>query len=1140
MLKAKGLYTFSNYLSSIPEGALLKANNVIIDRDGIIEPRRGITQYGTLGFNVTDISKQLLLYKDRILAHYQSSLAWDNGSGTFTNFTGSFVETETGLRIKYVESNGNLYVTTSEGVKKIATDSSSNLGSALISLAGPIKAITGIGECDYTQPVFPGYSKVAYRITWATKDINGNLIEGSPSPAIEIINQSPDECAFKLKFQVPNGITTDYFYRIYRTQIVSSNTFAGISDLDTGDEMRLVIEDSYVSGTEIIVTDTTPDSFRDQNTNLYTNEFSGEGILQANEPPPFAKDVALYKNAVFYSNTRLKHKLLFNLLGISDLQSFGGVQDSINITNISYSNPTTTITFSASPGLIVGQKIVILGSGAATLDGIRTVATAVGNTITVTADGTGATAADVSIYGSSLTISQGMTQNTYYFVGRPEIQDIRFDSKANMVDGGYFLIYSNENQNKYVIWMDKTGSTVAPNGVDTTGSIKIRVDLSTGGIVSAADVAEAVKNSIEAASFDFVISQSTDTLRFITANSGVATDAADGLVASGVISFTKIQDGQGEDVSQKFVRLSTFISAAQNIDDTARSLVKVITANSSEVVNAYYIFKPNDVPGQMLLEAKTLSTTAFSIQANSSSVGALFSPNLSTAQTSDNEQSPNRIYYSKQSQPESVPIVNYLVVGPRDKQIKRIIALRDSLFILKEEGIYRLTGESSTNYNVALFDNSANISAPDTATVLNNQIYCLTTQGVITISETGVSVISRPIENILSTIASPAFTNYKTICFGASYESDRSYLVWIPKNSTDTSAKRCLRFNTFTGTWTEWEVSAICAVVDPNINKLYVGASDANLVEIERKNLTRDDYADRQYNYTLSADAFKGNSIIEVPSNSLMKKGDVIRQTQYVTLSQVKRLANKLYLDAGVPSTVGNNNKLYYKNFDIAFGANLQDELEALIIQLNSDLGSSFNTSFSTSFTTFQTEFNDLVDDMNNSSLLVHSNYQSSSGTVEYELLLTGTLPSNRITVLTEEPFIEGPITLYKAISSEVVWAPISFGDPALLKHVRSSTVLFDVATLAFAKLEFNTDLSANFEGIDFLMEGDGSWGVFYYDSITWGGEGTNRPFRTLIPRQKQRCRFMRSRFEHTTAFYRYGILGISYVFEVTGERAYH
>jgi len=1139
MLRAKGLHTFNNYLSEVPEGALLDADNAIIDKDGVVEPRRGITQYGEIGTTSADTAKQLLVYKDRILAHYSSTLAWDDGIGNFTNYVTPIEETEAGLRIKSVEANGNLYITSAEGVKKLASNGQAGLATAPITNAGGIKAITGTATCDYSIEGFlSGYSKVAYRVTWITEDINGNLIEGAPSPAIEVTNQSAQSCRVILNFQVPNDITTDYSYRIYRTNVASQSgtpTFAGISTLETGDEMRLVIETPYTSGTSITITDETPEDFRNNGVNLYTNEFSGEGINQANEPPPFAKDIALYKNAVFFSNTRTRHFLQIALLGLSAFKSYGGLQDAIDITSITYLAPTTTVTFSAAHGMTTGTRIVVLESGSP-LDGKQVVASVPApNQITITADSTGANAASTSIYGSSIAITRGANPaHYYYFVGRPEVNTITFPVKASIaaVDpADYVHLYSSEDANNYVFWF-KNGTTTEPV---VPGAIFVPVDVSDVAVVTAADVANKFADAVEANSFDFLITDVTGgAVQVQNANSGLATDAT----VTGSILVVKDQNGHGEDASQGYVRLSTYESPAQSIDDTGRSLAKVITANPAEYVNAFYLFVPDGLPGNLYLQSRDLDPTPFFVTASDTATGGVFNPDLSIPTSSINDESNNRIYYSKVSQPEAVPLLNYQPVGPKDKKILRIIALRDSLFILKEEAVYRLTGDSSTNYSITIFDNSANLVAPDTAVVLNNQIYCLTTQGIATISETGVSIISRPIENIFNTVMSPAFTQYKTLSFAAAYESDRAYLIWVPTLPTDTVATRVFRFNTFTQTWTYWSKEATASVVETSINKLYVGAADLNLIEVERKTLTRDDYADRQYDLSIPVNSIVDGNVT-LSSGVLVEDGDSIIQLQYVTVGQVERLAKKIALDTGVPDTVGNQNRDYYRNFDIPIGGDLQGSTSALITQLNSDVSGTFDTTFSNDFETFQTEFNALVTSMNASALLNQANYKGSTGTAPVEILVQDKISTNVVVPLALGPIVQGVVTHYKAIKSLVVWAPSSFGDPSLNKHVREGTVLFDNAGIAFATIGYNSDLSPNFEDIPFLLEGDGSWGGFFYSSTTWGGEGSARPFRTLIPRQKQRCRFIRARFQHSTAFYRYAILGISYTYEVYGERAY-
>lgn len=333
-LKARGLYSYPNSLSEMPEGALTVADNVVIDRNGVIEPRRGFVQYGDeFGISV-DRAKQLLVYKNRILRHYSTVLQYDDGSGTFSSFNGSYSETETGLRIKSVEANGNLYFTTSAGVKRISATSASQFAtsSGYIRQAGGTAALDVNGTINYTTTGFfanetANYlAKVAYRVTWCYEDANGNLIEGAPSSRLVLTNYSSTlSGTTDLTFAIPSEITTtDYFYRIYRTQVVETPS-ADIDELDPGDELNLVIEDFPTAGElvarVVTVNDPTPEDFRQGGALLYTNPVSGEGILQANEAPPLAKDLALFQNTLFYANTQSVQSLDIALLSVSALTS---------------------------------------------------------------------------------------------------------------------------------------------------------------------------------------------------------------------------------------------------------------------------------------------------------------------------------------------------------------------------------------------------------------------------------------------------------------------------------------------------------------------------------------------------------------------------------------------------------------------------------------------------------------------------------------------------------------------------------------------------------------------------------------------------------------------------------------------------
>ena len=134
-----------------------------------------------------------------------------------------------------------------------------------------------------------------------------------------------DNATVKITGVVPNDATVDYFYQVYRTGSISVALGLTINDLDPGDEMNLVYESGLttaeIAAGEFEVTDTTPDSFRAEALPLYTNEVTGEGILQANEQPPIALDIELFRNYMFYANTKQKHQLTFTVVSVDDLIS---------------------------------------------------------------------------------------------------------------------------------------------------------------------------------------------------------------------------------------------------------------------------------------------------------------------------------------------------------------------------------------------------------------------------------------------------------------------------------------------------------------------------------------------------------------------------------------------------------------------------------------------------------------------------------------------------------------------------------------------------------------------------------------------------------------------------------------------------
>ena len=298
---------------------------------------------------------------------------------------------------------------------------------------------------------------------------------------------------------------------------------------------------------------------------------------------------------------------------------------------------------------------------------------------------------------------------------------------------------------------------------------------------------------------------------------------------------------------------------------------------------AQYLSSATGIPGIISIEASNPGLG--SIFYLTSSAGSVYKPALPVSGTtisSTGDYSPNGIAFSKTQQPESVPLQNRIYVGSKDKAILRIIPLRDSLFILKEDGIYRLYGTDPTNFQVALLDATANCIAPETAVIMNNMIFSLTTQGVVTISETGVTIMSRPIEgDLLGLLALqlnvPREQTYLwTSSFAVSYESARSYHLFVPSTASDTYPTQCYRYNTLTNNWTRWILSKYCGGVNPNDDRLYLGNATKSWLDVENKNFSSFDYADYVKTITITNVTAK---VVSMSSTTGLVAGMVLYQS---------------------------------------------------------------------------------------------------------------------------------------------------------------------------------------------------------------------------------------------------------------------
>tara|TARA_R100000808_G_scaffold1933_2_gene8152 strand:- start:1644 stop:4355 length:2712 start_codon:yes stop_codon:yes gene_type:complete len=304
-------------------------------------------------------------------------------------------------------------------------------------------------------------------------------------------------------------------------------------------------------------------------------------------------------------------------------------------------------------------------------------------------------------------------------------------------------------------------------------------------------------------------------------------------------------------------KVTSTTDLASDIDLTTRSLIDTINkASGNTAVYAYYLSGYDDLPGKILFEERDLGGAVFYL---TSSKGASFSPSLSETGTDDpatNDVGLNRIYISKTSLPEAVPTLNYIDVGSADKAIQRGIALRDSVFIFKQDGLYRLTGESVANFSVTLFDNTVRLIGEETAVPFNNSVFCYSNQGIISVSDAGVTVMSRTIESDILKLSSDNYPNFASASWSLAYESDRKYFLFTVSGTTDAVATTAYVYNSFTNSWTKWSMTRNAGIVLSSDDKMYLGSgtpATKKYIFQERKSFDIFDFADEQFSVTINS-----------------------------------------------------------------------------------------------------------------------------------------------------------------------------------------------------------------------------------------------------------------------------------------------
>ena len=860
-LALKGLYTAPNDLSGEPEGALQLADNVVINSKNLVESRRGQTQYGNpLVIGTSQVNK-IFNYSSSLILNYDSKMAYDSGDGNWVDYSGTYVAPTTEYKMRSLEAQRNFYFTTNKGVFKVDSLTANPRP------AGVPKALGGTFSVTGTTGFLQENTAVAYRILWGYRDANNNLLRGAPSQRL-VVSNPYNKTPANATLAVTSNITLTSTVLGTERNGATVRTLVDAASANPTDEVFVTF-----SGTSsaIIITITPNDGTNNGSTPV--------NLTTANLTELINTGGVAGKNIVLTDSGLLRELQTATGGDATDMVN-GGNGDSITAT---FSAATDGSSYNVQLSYLIPDEITteyfyqIYRSNATV-----SASDEPSDELQLVLQGN-PTSGEIS--AKSFTITDltpfSLMRETLYT--SPSQQGIANSNNPPpfCVDMDVFknsAFYANVKQKQTLSvalisvdspslgFVSKTGditdtSTVITNIGDTSS---LRVGM------------RAVGTGIPANTTILTIDSGAQVTLSAAAT---ATNAAEPIEFQDRFTIGSIDywAGSTQNVSTNTFEVEVSLTPAQNINQTALNLIEIINKSSSNTtVYAYYISALDDLPGQILFEERSIGGSAFTATSTS---GGSFSPELPVSGNdviSDNDERQNVVMVSKPGEVEAVPIYRFFPIGSANFPIQRVVSLRDGIFFFKQDGIYRISGETFESFTVTLLDNTVVLQVPESAVAFNNQVFCFTTQGICAVTDSGVRIMSVPIENVLLELSSEQYTHFNSASFGVAYESSRQYMFFTVTEEDDEFATQAFVYNSLTDSWTRWIMNRTCGVVNPAVNKLFMAQADTGQVLVERKNFTNEDYADEQY--TVVVDSVDSDTEITLVDATVVQPGMTLRK----------------------------------------------------------------------------------------------------------------------------------------------------------------------------------------------------------------------------------------------------------------------
>lgn len=833
-----GLFAQANSFN-LPQGAMEIAENIVINDDNVISKMRGFYRYYTPSVGTLN---NLFLYQGKLIGVFNSKAAYFTDTGSSPNFTG----TENALsgatvlltsprKARGLEQNGNLYFTSDNGMMKLDAYNGTLFG------AGAPPGLDIRGNFVSSNGPIEAETQYAIRVVFGRVDANNNTILGAPSDILTLTNQKTVGASYTSSGAGPYTVTVTS---------VDHNLSSGMSVVMSG------ASDADANGT-FTITVVDADTFTYSTTN---NPGAGPasidwaatraGIYTFSIP----SDITSTTQSWFYQIYRTSQSGSSTISPSADFRLIDQVLLSsaeISAKFVTYIDEVDEILVEFAPELYTNPNSREGEDQANVRPPL---------------------CEDVTLF------------NNYAFYGNCETrQYLNLDvvDLDALAAADYIEIKVDATTRRYVAKTGVGNRTVKSESI-TNAAGDLQIDYTAHGLSNGDTVyiSTVTGGSLTAGTY-YVVASAANSFEISLTNGGasVAYSAVTSLYFEGVTNGTY-------PIFQLDKSSSTVSAQLRN---TGQGIVKAVNRDSSSLVFGNYVSGITDTPGKMRFSAKGFTGVIYA-RANTSTAGGGFYPILpdsfasGTQVYSTNTSEQNAVYISKIGEPEAVPLVNKLPVGSRNKAIKRIVGLRNAVIVLKEDGVFKITGDSPVNFTVTQLDGTVSVIASDSAAALNNQVYFLAIDGICVATDSTVEIVSRRIENRIENIV--GFSDIDTITSAVAYDSDRTYRICTALPNDDSRVITYFH-NALNDTWTESDQLFVGGVVGPN-NTMYYISTDNRILK-ERKNGTRIDFGGQNYATTVVSVASDGLSAVITSSavapdeGFFVVKNDVISRFKSVT-----------------------------------------------------------------------------------------------------------------------------------------------------------------------------------------------------------------------------------------------------------------